>query len=592
MAGIDLSFGSSDFPRALEVRKFLYANALMGISGRYRRLDRFDAFYKGLEYCHQGTSWEGGDADSLETISSSALDLKGQGFVKPAQEAMVRTKRPTAPTRMCPMVVDRFTGMLFSKKRTPEIAVEGDPDSEAFLKAVFKKAKFWRQMHQARTYGGSMGSTLVTLHLRDARFSYRAHSPKVVHDIQWADPDLKIPAGVLIQYTYVEEMEELSDKDGRPTGKMREKYYLYRRIIDEQMDIIFKPAEIVEGKRLPVLEIDEMASYQHGLGRFPGVWIQNLPDSEEIDGIPDCDGAYQMFDTIDRQVAQQNKALLNNQDPTLVVSRDKKYALSKTPIKKGSDNAIDVGQGGSANYLEISAAGVSASREYVRDMRQRALDKCQMVTPDPERMAGAAQSAMAIELLFEPTIEKADRLRDQYGQAIEDLAFLTLDLGRRWSDSSQYMNRFQDGKMVANPVPAYDLPPRIEEHDADPGNPDVEPVRITKPQQPGPGGVVSLSWGPYWEPTPTDVQTQVTVIATAYGADLIDHETAVRKLAPLLDIEDADAMLRKVQEQKKEKKREAAEMASLYTPDMGVEPGLEEPAPSPPDPGPGALPPF
>lgn len=49
---IDLSFGSTEFPRAFEVRQLLYDKALKGASTRFRILDRRDAFYHCLEYEH------------------------------------------------------------------------------------------------------------------------------------------------------------------------------------------------------------------------------------------------------------------------------------------------------------------------------------------------------------------------------------------------------------------------------------------------------------------------------------------------------------------------------------------------------------
>jgi hypothetical protein len=478
--------------------------------------------------------------------------------------------------------VDRFTGLLFSSGRTPSVTVEGDQDAEEFLKAVWKKARFWRCMYSARTYGGSMGSALVTVQLRPdqakkkGRFSYRAHSPKCVQDVVWEDPDLKIPAGVLIQYIYDREIEVLSDEDGSPTGNFKTESYLYRRIIDEEMDVMFRPAKI-EGGRLPELEIDEHQTYKHGLGRFPGVWIQNLPNDDDIDGIPDCDGAFQMFETIDRQISQSNKGLLQNQDPTLVIARDKKLEQLGTPLKKGSENALYVGQGGSAQYLEISGSGVNAGMEFAKNQRSNALGKVQMVDVDPEKVSGAAQSAKAIEYIYAPTLEKSGRHREQYGEACETLAEITLELGRMFADPLKYKG---------NARPRYDLPPKIVEVDMDPDNPDPE-VGVTKvmsDHHPGEGGTVVLTWGPYFPPTPMDKQTEIGYLATAYQAGGIDQETFVRKIAPLLEIKDVEGLLRKVREEteQKDKKLEAQMRMSGMFPS-------EEPA-EPPFPGEETLP--
>jgi hypothetical protein len=565
---LDLSFGGAEFPRALEVRQFLYQNSLLGQTTRFRRLERLEAYYKCLEYAHQPYNWDGQPADNFETISPDVI--VPQGFTQPGQELKVNQKRPTAPMRLTALVVDRFTDLIFSADRTPNVSVDDDSKSDDFLSAVFKKARFWRTMHMARTHGGSMGSVLVTAHLRNirgkSRFSFAAHNPKTVMDVVWEDPDLKTVSGVLIQYLFSREVEQLDAKTGQPTGRTREATYLYRRIIDEEMDVTFKPAE-VKGGQLPLLEVDLHNTYAHKLGRFPGVWIQNLPSDEELDGLPDCDGSYQMFDTIDRQVAQQNKGLLANMDPTLVISRDKKLAMMGVPIKKGSDNALDVGQGGSANYLEIGGAGINASQGFVGELKEAALQKTGMIVPAPEQMAGAAQSALAIEMLYHPTLAKASRLREQYGEAIEQLAEIVLEYGRKWGDPLQY---------EGNSVPEFDLGPRVIEEDADPNNPNPEEgsqKRFVK-REPGKGSIVSLEWGPYFAPTPNDKQAKITNISMSFQAGLIDQETAVRKIAPILDIEDVEGLLRRVREEAE--KKEQQQMGGLFGGGMGGEEMGEE----------------
>ncbi len=576
---IDLSFGGSAFPRSLEIREFLYKNAALGQTSRFRRLERLDCFSKCLEYQHQTVGWDGTDADAYETISHQVA--LPHGFTQPMDEsgARVAEKRPTAPARLCPTVINRFTGLLFSKSRTPKVTVEGDPEADDFLTEVWRKARFWRTMYQARTLGGAMGSCLVTVHLRRGRFSYRAHSSKTVQDVVWEDPDLKIPAGVLIQYPFTQELEVFDDKTGQPTGRTKDVTYLYRRIIDQEMDITFKPAEI-QGNRLPSMEIDEYQTYRHGLGRFPGTWIFNLPSDDELDGIPDCDGAYQMFDTIDRQTAQSNSGLMANQDPTLVISRDRKEEMAGVPLRKGSDNALNVGMGGSASYLEIGGTGIGEARAFVKDLKKTAMDLVQCILTDPEKISGAAQSALAIELIYEPMLEKADRFREQYGEAIVELGEVTLEMARHWKRQEPYEGT------PPRPRPEFHLAPRIEEVDANPDSPDPEAgvIRREIVRTPGEGGVLSLAWGPYFALTPTDVNTKIGNVATAYAARLIDQETAVKKIAPLLDVEDAEGLLRRVREEAEEREATAAERGGFG---LYPEPAPAEEPPFPVPPGEG-----
>lgn len=543
------------FPRALEARKFLYATGQEGLSTRYRVLDRYDSFYRCEEYDHQEFDWSGYPADKTEAISFNAV--QPFGFTQPQSDLKVVQKKPSAPQRLCPSIVDRFTSLLFSEGRLPKVVVEDDEMTDDFLKTVIKRAHFWRTLTQARTYGGSMGSALVTVSLKEGRFTFKAHSPKMVHDIVWADVDSKTPAGVLIQYPFEQEHEEIDEKTGRPTGKVKKSLYVYRRIIDEEADLIFRPVRM-NGHQIPPMEIDEQRSFQHNLGFFPGVWIQNLPDDESIDGIPDCKGAYQMFEMIDRQVSQQNRALLVNQDPTLVISRDSKLDRMGEPLMKGSDHAINVGQGGSATYIEPSASGIAASREFVKDQKQAALEKCQAIFPDPEKVSGAAQSAAAIRLLMAPTLEKASKMRVQYGEAVERLADVTLRSARAYTPGDNYT--FKNSRGV------FDLPPRVVQKDPNPNDQDVELETFYEVRMPGNGSMVSLSWGDYFELTPQDKNTQVDGLLKARAGELLDHETAVAKAAPIFDITDLDGLMRKLQEEREQKMKEMNQGFGLTEP--------------------------
>lgn len=524
---LDLSFGGTRFPRAAEVRHLLYSSGAKGVSPRFRFLHRLDSYYRCQEYDELKFTWEGFSADQLESVTSqAALPF---GFTRPAEEVALRFRRPSLSLRLTPLIVNRFTDLLFSAERKPKIRVEDDPNSEDFLKAVVEEGKLFRTMIEARNYGGAMGSALILAHLREGRFVFKAHSPKTIQEVSWKDADLKIPEGVLIQYVYYEAQEILDTKTGTPTGQVKQVPFLFRRIIDEEMDITFKKTEI-RGGEIPNPEVDEAKTYRHNLGRFPGVWIQNLPSSEDLDGLCDTEGLHENMEALDRQTSQSNAGLLKNQDPTLVISRDKKNVQFNVPLKKGSENAIDVGSGGSANYLEIGAQGITAAREFVRENRTWILDNASAVVPDPEKISGAAQSAKAIEFIYAAMLAKADRLRDQYGEAIQELMLIVLLLAREFSKPANYTGNVQ---------PKFYLTDRIEE---DPDTKEVLKIR----RHPGSGERITLKWGAYFKKTPNDIQMESATIAAMKQAQLLDAETAVRMICELLEIDDVDGVMERL----------------------------------------------
>ncbi len=584
-------------PRAAQVRSMLMANAKIGLSMRYRRLDRLDAFANCMEYQHLGTDWNGYPADMMETISpESALP---PGYSQPMAQASEDTiplskRRPSAPMRLAPTIIDRFTGMLFSEDRIPTVTVEGDPEADDFLNAAIEDGRMWKSIRQGRNHGGAMGTGLITFRLTEGRYVFKAHNPKYVQDYIWADKDRMILAGVLIQYLTLKEFD-IVDESGRSTGKTQQQAYVYRRIIDEQWDITFKETLLDEDGRPPAyMEIDLAQSFEHSLDRFPGVWVQNIHNGDDIDGIPDCDGAYQMMEEADRVRAQAIRGLKYNMDPTLVTARDfSKLKGAAAPInEKGNGVAIELGPGGSAQYLEIAATGIQAAAEKVVQIKKDIFTKTQCVIPDPESPAAQASSGKALEVAFQPMLEKCGVLREQWGDGIIQLCELVLHAARVWNKKTMY---------AGNVRAVFTIPPKIEEKDPAPDNPDIKPKIEIKQRSPGVGGRVTVKWGSYFSSTPADKQMSVTTVSAALMGKLIDDETAIRLACEELGIEDPDAVIRKIREAAKAtmptapmgggllEDEELLEEEALAAEDPAVEEAIVEPPPNPPSGTPGGF---
>ena len=501
------------------VKQYFKDHAIIGETNRFRQLDRFDAHFSMRQYQHCVYDWNGLSADQMETVSP-AVEVPA-GFTQPALALLARQKRPTAPFHLVRAIVDRFTGLLFSETRKPTVEVEGDPDTDDFLHACMDQMRFWARWREARALGGSAGSVLVTVHLKRGQFVMQSHPAKHVQML-WKDRRSLEPKGALIMYSYPKEEFE---RDPR-TGEMRPRIvnYLYRRIITETDDTVYKETKVEPNAKLTW---DVEASARHGLGRFPGAWIQNLPDSESEDGVPDCAGIWQTCDTIDRLTAQANKAILCNMDPTLKLKVDpKEVAMGYgTAVQTGSDTVLRVGNG-DASYIEITGAGVEQGRKLKGELVQDALTVARCVMVEPEKLAGAAQSAKAIEYIYAPMLEKADDLRSQYGDCgVIVILKVVEDLARLHHDQEVTLPGGETG------VEKIDLPPR----------PNGGGERKL-----GPGGWIRLDWGPYFAPTEQDNQIAVNTIVAAVAGDVLDAETGARRAAQIFGVKDADEMLARI----------------------------------------------
>jgi hypothetical protein len=544
---------SPALPRSEQVKLWFYSNAILGETMRSRQLDRYEAHYSCRQYNHLELDWWGMSADQMETVSASIqVPL---GFTQPMMELSVRAKRPTAPFNLARAIVDRFTGLLFSEQRHPDVSWEGDSDTEQLMEAIMEQALFWPKWRQARAIGGSTGSVLLTAHLRDGKFNIEVHNTKTCQ-VLWKDRRTLTPEAVLICYQF-QVMEPVVDERTGEIKGQKPAFFLYRRIITEQDDTVYKPVKLEPGNNV-TWEVE--STVKHSLGFFPGVWIQNLPALENEDGIPDCYGAWQNFDTMDRIISQMNKAVLLNLDPTLVLGVDPKVVEQQGGVRKGTDNALSVGQGGSANYLEITGSGVAAGMTVYEMLKKNTLDVVRCVMVDPEKVSGSAQSAKAIEYLYAPMLEKADDLRAQYG----DLGVIPLIL------VMEKMARAIMGKEVDLPdgkkgILALRLPPRSD----------------GVAHKFGPGGYVRLHWGAYFSPTETDKQQAIQNAVAAQTGGAIDKATMIQAIAPLFSVKDVKTLQAMI------KKEQDADMAAMGG---GGDEGIPYAEPGTPEAGEGGAP--
>lgn len=561
---------SAPIQRNVEVRAFLYGNCVIGDDDmRFRQIDRYEAHYRGTQYNHLTADWWGQNADVNETISPRVM--VPAGFEQPMIGLNVRSRRPTAPLQLTRAVVDRFTGLLFSDTRKPDIQVEGDEDTEAFLSAVMQAGHFWAEMRKARTVGGSCGSVLLTCGLRNGEFCFETHKPQYI-TVLWKDKRRLIPEAVLKMYKHVK-YEDVLDEKTRERKGVREVVWLYRRIITEFEDVVFKEVRLDDA--LMDLKWEEESAVQHNLGFFPGVWVQNLPVTDSHDGDPDCQLGYQKLDTIDRIVSQINQGVLLNLDPTLVLGYDPKSIMPGMSVSKGSDNALHVGVDGKATYLEISGTGVEAGIKTVNLLRQAFLELVRCVMIDPATISGSAQSAKAIELIYAPMLEKADDLRAQWGDlCVVPILRIVERIARKFFD--------QSGDSVSY---KFILPPRVIE------SADGKPVYVD--QKLGPGGYIQCKWGAYFSPTEQDDKQRIDNAVAAKAGGLIDHLGAIKHTAQVFGAENPVEIKRLVDEEEDAEQAKAMATMDAQVPfsgghdDGGGNPNPSSPKPAFPDNGPG-----
>jgi len=409
----------------------------------------------------------------------------------------LRKRRPSVRYALSRVVAEDSVSLLFSEGHFPTIDC-ADPAVRGFLADVVKETRLNQVMTDAAVKG-SVGSVAILMRVLSGRVFYDvldttfltpSWDPQAPDTLSSVIERYKVPGDVLSTNGYAIDDPSID--------------YWFTRIWDTDVETWFMPAPV---GGLGDAITDENRTVRHGLGFVPIVWIRNLPgpsaSGDPNDGACTFRAAVETQIEIDYQLSQAGRGLKYSSDPTLLI---KEPATSDTEIVKGAGNALVVSEKGDAKLLEIGGTASAAVLEYVRTLRELALEGVHGNRASADRLT-AAQSGRALELMNQGLIWLADNLRVSYGEG----ALLALC------------------RMVLRAATLYPL--RVMGQPA----PDVEPnVRLT------------LKW-PRWYPlTADDRQKDAQTLATLVTSGLISRETAAKAVADTYDIGDVSAELARI----------------------------------------------
>lgn len=475
-----------------------------GMSPRQMELDRRWAYYRTRQYDACKVAWDGSRVvGQSERDSISLAGFVPPGFYVANSETLpIHFRKPSSPYHLAKVIVDRFTSLLFGQKRHPRVEVKGDPATEDFVNAVIEVGRLWPQMMLARTYGGAIGTAVVGFKLVDGRPSFEVFDPR------WCTPKFLDRATLTLQsvdYRY-KYKQEVRDPE---TGGWVDVEFWYRRVVNTDHDVVYEPCRA--DPKIPPRWVPAQV-VKHQLGFCPVVWIQNEPNLEEVDGDGDCQGIYDKCDSIDKLLAQSDKGVLANCDPSVVIACN----ATMDDVKKGSNFALKLPSGGTANYMEMTGTGIIQAREQASLHRDHALEVTCCVIEQPNG-AGVPKTATEVDRSYAAMLARADKFREQYGETgIKKLVNMVIA-------TALLMDK---PRVVGGQIQRYEvrLPPRDD----------------GRPRKLGSGPyAVTLTWPHYFEPSPDDALKAVNASGTAKQLGLIDQQHATKYVAPFFQVEDA-----------------------------------------------------
>jgi Phage portal protein, SPP1 Gp6-like len=409
----------------------------------------------------------------------------------------LRNRRPSIRYALCRVVVEDSVSLLFSEGHFPTIDCPDQKIREVFADLV-KETRLNQVMTDAAMQG-SIGSIALLMRVLCGRLFFS------VLDTTYLTPswDPQAPDNLATVVEKYKVRGDLLAADGYDVPDICLDYWFVRKW-DADTETWFLP-EPVGGPSDPI--VDQDRTIQHGLGFVPIVWIRNLPGlsvtGDASDGVCTFRAAVETQVEIDYQLSQAGRGLKYSSDPTLLI---KEPATSDGEIIKGAGNALVVSEKGDAKLLEIGGTASAAVIEYVRTLRELALESIHGNRAGADRLT-AAQSGRALELMNQGLIWLSDNLRVSYGEG----ALLAL------------------ARMVLRAAQVY----RLTVMGAD--LPSLDPAAR-----------LSLKWSHWYPMTADDRQKDAQTLATLLNSGQISRETAIKAIADTYDIEDVTAELARI----------------------------------------------
>ncbi|MDE1139964.1 MAG: phage portal protein [Paraburkholderia tropica] len=406
----------------------------------------------------------------------------------------LRERRPCVRSNLCRTVVDDSVSLLFSEGHFPTVELDNEEQKKAIAKLI-KEIRLNEVMIDAATRG-SVGSVAIIFKVLEKRVFLEVASTEYLTP-KW---NPKAPDTLLaVTEKYKAKGSDLADQGYTISKDDLGATFWFQREWNDGAETWYTPWKVADKDQTP--NIDAEKTVQHDLGFVPVVWIRNLPGGDSVDGLPTFPGeAIETQIEIDYQLSQAGRGLKYTSDPTLLI---KEPAFGEDgPTVKGAANAIKVAAEGDAKLLEINGTGAAAVLDYVKHLREIALEVMHGNQTSPEKMM-SVQSGRAMEIAMRALVNLADRLRISYGEcAIREIVCMIVKASQKIA--LQFKNGAKIGKFDAS---------------AD----------------------IALRWPDWFEPTLNDMQARASTLKTLCDSGLLSRETAIKILASEYDIEDAKA---------------------------------------------------
>ena len=437
--------------------------------------------------------------DNLEPFH---LEYTGQDDT--GQYVPLVRRRPSIIYRIPKIIVDASVSMLFGEGHFPVPRCEHENTTQ-FLQYITRVCDLQGTMIDAARKG-SIGSVVILVKVLEGHFYFEA-----LHTVHL------IPVFKRTQPKVLEKLQEKKKVDGAalraqgydiPEDKTRETYYVMREWTETE-EIYYQPFdENKNDDETFVPQKDEKRSSKHDLGFVPATWIKNLPKSGGMDGHSTFEDILDICIEIDYQLSQHGRLLKYNSDPTLVIKNP--TSLDGQELTKGI-GALNLDEKGDAYLLEITTGATKSVIEYVKALREMALEIVRGNRANPDKVHGA-QSGEALKMLNFELVSLVEEMRITYGEYGLQQVYCMI------------LNMVESGKI---------------EFDFDKSVP--QPDKNCQ-------GHIMLDWPAWYPPTALDKFNEAKTLSSLTKDGILSHKTATETIADEYNILDVDQELRDIED--------------------------------------------
>lgn len=426
-------------------------------------------------------AWKSPNQRKLEWLESWVKGEQYHGWPDWWSDKVPQWER--APCIVYPIVrmaIEANVDMMLGERAFPRFKLDGDAkDSQDAIANLMRVTRFRGLLRESFAGAQGVGTSVAVFGVRDG-VPFGDLIPA-----KWCEPEFEDQATfrvkrLVIQYPYIAH-EEQND------GTWEAVTYLYRRVIDDKADTVFKPHRLISENRVKISWSPEN-KVSHGLGFCPVVWYPFMRGCQAVNvvhGKPLHEGHTQEIHAHDLSRSQWHKVALYSEPQPYEIGVNPDY----NPGEPGREALVPVTEHGGeihpdgnkqrgafvgeakearkkgigyswvfqqpdakVGYLTVPESAIKALEGNTLDMRQRIQEALGVVFLDPENIKFASvTSGKALAALKQKQLDRVDQYREDFrdGFMIPALVMLLQIVAAKGADfpESDKLNKL-DARML------------------------------------------------------------------------------------------------------------------------------------------------